>query len=66
MAAPRSLTLTVAVSLAACALTWTAFSAFVPAPQQAPVPHSAGIPTAALSAAALMAPTAAHAEGGSV
>merc|ERR1719434_97078 len=38
-------------------------SAFVPAPAPRVAPKVQGLPTAALSAAALVAPTAAHAEG---
>eukprot|EP00441_Pelagodinium_beii_P008188 CAMPEP_0197703522 /NCGR_PEP_ID=MMETSP1338-20131121/125478_1 /TAXON_ID=43686 ORGANISM="Pelagodinium beii, Strain RCC1491" /NCGR_SAMPLE_ID=MMETSP1338 /ASSEMBLY_ACC=CAM_ASM_000754 /LENGTH=203 /DNA_ID=CAMNT_0043287419 /DNA_START=58 /DNA_END=669 /DNA_ORIENTATION=- len=56
MSAPRSIVLTGAVLLSCGAL----FSAFVPAPRLAAPP---ALPTAALSAAAMVAPTAAHAAG---
>eukprot|EP00933_Yihiella_yeosuensis_P070384 TRINITY_DN782_c0_g2_i2.p1 TRINITY_DN782_c0_g2~~TRINITY_DN782_c0_g2_i2.p1 ORF type:complete len:144 (+),score=37.95 TRINITY_DN782_c0_g2_i2:69-500(+) len=64
MAAPRSIVLTAAVLVSCCAL----FSAFVPAPRIVSVPETAApaLPTAALSAAALVTPTAAHAAEGSV
>eukprot|EP00933_Yihiella_yeosuensis_P070382 TRINITY_DN782_c0_g1_i1.p1 TRINITY_DN782_c0_g1~~TRINITY_DN782_c0_g1_i1.p1 ORF type:complete len:141 (-),score=31.49 TRINITY_DN782_c0_g1_i1:101-523(-) len=61
MSAPRSIVLTTAVVLSCCAL----FSAFVPAPRSVSAPAPT-LPTAALSAAALVAPTAAHAAEGSV
>merc|ERR1712061_927733 len=72
MAAPRSMMLTAAVAIGALALLSCIGSAFVPAPQLAPAPQSAvasatgSLPTAALSAAALVTPTAAHAAEGSV
>eukprot|EP00933_Yihiella_yeosuensis_P070386 TRINITY_DN782_c0_g2_i5.p1 TRINITY_DN782_c0_g2~~TRINITY_DN782_c0_g2_i5.p1 ORF type:complete len:144 (+),score=39.11 TRINITY_DN782_c0_g2_i5:80-511(+) len=64
MSAPRSLVLTSAVLLSCCAL----FSTFVPAPISAPAKAAPvnSLPTAALSAAALVTPTAAHAAEGSV
>merc|ERR1719436_167747 len=61
MSTPRSLVLTGAVLLSCGAL----LNAFVPAPlprTSAPT-SSSNLPTAALSAAALVAPTAAHAAG---
>eukprot|EP00933_Yihiella_yeosuensis_P070383 TRINITY_DN782_c0_g2_i1.p1 TRINITY_DN782_c0_g2~~TRINITY_DN782_c0_g2_i1.p1 ORF type:complete len:141 (+),score=38.10 TRINITY_DN782_c0_g2_i1:68-490(+) len=61
MSAPRSIVLTAAVLVSCCAL----FSAFVPAPRIA-APAAPALPTAALSAAALATPTAAHAAEGSV
>merc|ERR1719382_977773 len=67
----RSLVMTGAVLLAGSALILSMGSAFVAAPQQAPAPGAAVqatgvLPTAALSAAALVTPTAAHADEGSV
>eukprot|EP00413_Alexandrium_margalefii_P009988 CAMPEP_0204531308 /NCGR_PEP_ID=MMETSP0661-20131031/11099_1 /ASSEMBLY_ACC=CAM_ASM_000606 /TAXON_ID=109239 /ORGANISM="Alexandrium margalefi, Strain AMGDE01CS-322" /LENGTH=148 /DNA_ID=CAMNT_0051537457 /DNA_START=73 /DNA_END=519 /DNA_ORIENTATION=+ len=69
MAAPRSMTLTACVALAGLALVFSVGGAFVPAAHKTPsagakAPAAPGI--AALSAAALAVPTAAHAEGGSV
>ncbi|CAK0837187.1 unnamed protein product [Prorocentrum cordatum] len=61
MAAPRSAILTAAVVLACTSL----MAAFVPSPV-ASRPTAQSLPTAALSAVALAAPTAAHAEGSSV
>ena len=61
MAAPRSAILTAAVVIACTSL----MAAFVPSPA-ASRPTAQSLPTAALSAAALAAPTAAHAEGSSV
>merc|ERR1719229_2075930 len=61
MASPRSAVLTVAVLLACSAL----MAAFVPAPV-ASRPAVQVSPSMALGAAALAAPTAAHAEGSSV
>ena len=61
MAAPRSAILTAAVVLACTSL----MAAFVPSPIASRV-TAQSLPTAALSAAALAAPTAAHAEGSSV
>ena len=60
MAAPRSAILTAAVVLACTSL----MAAFVPSPV-ASRPTAQSLPTAALSAAALAAPTAAHAAEGS-
>jgi len=65
MSAPRSLILTGAVLLSCGAL----FSAFVPAARSASAvaaPDVAALPSAALSAAALVTPTAAHAAEGAV
>merc|ERR1719298_291822 len=59
MAAPRSIVLTGAVLLSCGAL----FSAFVASPR---MPAPPALPTAALSAAALVTPTAAHAAESSV
>jgi len=68
MAAPRSLVLTAAVLLAALAAISSMSSAFVPAAQkvtpQPATPSAQALPTAALSAIALTAPTAAHAADG--
>ncbi|CAK0829930.1 unnamed protein product [Prorocentrum cordatum] len=61
MAAPRSAILTAAVVLACTSL----MAAFVPSPV-ASRPTAQSLPTAALSALALAAPTAAHAEDSSV
>ncbi|CAE7296995.1 atpE [Symbiodinium sp. CCMP2592] len=58
----RSLVLSGAVLLCSGAL----FTAFVAAPRASPAPSAPHAATAALSAAALMAPEAAHAEGGAV
>ncbi|CAE6956020.1 atpE [Symbiodinium sp. CCMP2592] len=58
----RSLFLTGAVLLCSGAL----FTAFVAAPRAAPAPTAPHATTAALSAMTLMAPQAAHAEGGAV
>mmetsp|Transcript_64089 Transcript_64089/g.178129 ORF Transcript_64089/g.178129 Transcript_64089/m.178129 type:complete len:150 (-) Transcript_64089:125-574(-) len=70
MAAPRFLVLTGAVVLAGAAIFLSISSAFVAAPQRAPAPTNAAaqgaLPTAALSAVALAAPTGAHADEGSV
>eukprot|EP00931_Biecheleriopsis_adriatica_P032901 TRINITY_DN19141_c0_g1_i3.p1 TRINITY_DN19141_c0_g1~~TRINITY_DN19141_c0_g1_i3.p1 ORF type:complete len:142 (-),score=42.89 TRINITY_DN19141_c0_g1_i3:112-537(-) len=57
MSAPRSFVLTAAVLLSGGAL----LSAFVPAPRTAAPVTTPALPTAALSAAALVTPTAAHA-----
>mmetsp|Transcript_90403 Transcript_90403/g.264539 ORF Transcript_90403/g.264539 Transcript_90403/m.264539 type:complete len:149 (+) Transcript_90403:78-524(+) len=69
MAAPRSLVLTGAVVVASLAAVLVVGSAFVPAVQK-PSVHieapAAKLPTAALSTVAVLAPSAAHAEGGSV
>eukprot|EP00441_Pelagodinium_beii_P039849 CAMPEP_0197646934 /NCGR_PEP_ID=MMETSP1338-20131121/23940_1 /TAXON_ID=43686 ORGANISM="Pelagodinium beii, Strain RCC1491" /NCGR_SAMPLE_ID=MMETSP1338 /ASSEMBLY_ACC=CAM_ASM_000754 /LENGTH=54 /DNA_ID=CAMNT_0043220621 /DNA_START=64 /DNA_END=225 /DNA_ORIENTATION=- len=54
MSAPRSIVLTGAAVLLSCG---ALFSAFVPAPRLGAPP---ALPTAALSAAAMVAPTAAH------
>merc|ERR1719382_912131 len=67
----RSLVTTGAVLLAGSALILSLGSAFVSAPQKAPISSAAAqatgaLPTAALSAAALVTPTAAHADEGSV
>ena len=69
--APRSLVMTGAVVLAGSALILSMGSAFVAAPQKAQAPDIAAqvtgaLPTAALSAAALVTPTVAHADEGSV
>merc|ERR1719509_450657 len=69
MAAPRSLLLTAAALLLGVALLASISSAFVAAPHRAPaVQHAAApaLPTAALTAAALVSPTAAHADEGSI
>mmetsp|Transcript_68840 Transcript_68840/g.174018 ORF Transcript_68840/g.174018 Transcript_68840/m.174018 type:complete len:152 (+) Transcript_68840:80-535(+) len=72
MATPRSVVLTGAVLLAGAALLGSLGSVFVTAPHQAPAPATAAaqatgaLPTAALSAAALVTPVAAHADEGSV
>eukprot|EP00414_Alexandrium_minutum_P000259 CAMPEP_0113841692 /NCGR_PEP_ID=MMETSP0328-20130328/12298_1 /TAXON_ID=39455 /ORGANISM="Alexandrium minutum" /LENGTH=92 /DNA_ID=CAMNT_0000810489 /DNA_START=96 /DNA_END=370 /DNA_ORIENTATION=- /assembly_acc=CAM_ASM_000350 len=68
MSAPRSMIATAAVLLFGMMLVSSISSAFVPAAHKTVVkaPAATGLPTAALSAAALVAPTAAHAEGGSV
>ncbi|CAE7182971.1 atpE, partial [Symbiodinium pilosum] len=58
----RSLVLTGAVLLSCGAL----FTAFVAAPRPAPTPVAPHAATAALSAVTLVAPQAAHAEGGAV
>merc|ERR1719396_197954 len=65
MASPRSLGLTVAVLLAGSALLITVGRTFVPAPLRAPQAAGA-LPSAALGAAALTTPLAAHAAEGSV
>eukprot|EP00408_Alexandrium_pacificum_P005717 CAMPEP_0171238350 /NCGR_PEP_ID=MMETSP0790-20130122/43429_1 /TAXON_ID=2925 /ORGANISM="Alexandrium catenella, Strain OF101" /LENGTH=146 /DNA_ID=CAMNT_0011704715 /DNA_START=60 /DNA_END=500 /DNA_ORIENTATION=- len=67
MAAPRSMIATGAVLFSGVVLI-SFGSAFVPAAHKAPVqaPAAGGLPTAALSAAALAVPTAAHADEGSV
>eukprot|EP00421_Protoceratium_reticulatum_P022493 CAMPEP_0168394860 /NCGR_PEP_ID=MMETSP0228-20121227/19751_1 /TAXON_ID=133427 /ORGANISM="Protoceratium reticulatum, Strain CCCM 535 (=CCMP 1889)" /LENGTH=119 /DNA_ID=CAMNT_0008408285 /DNA_START=70 /DNA_END=426 /DNA_ORIENTATION=- len=68
MAAPRSLLLTAATLLLGMALLGFAGSAFVAAPHHAIAPPQAvapALPSAALAAAALTAPTAAHADEGS-
>mmetsp|Transcript_65836 Transcript_65836/g.170914 ORF Transcript_65836/g.170914 Transcript_65836/m.170914 type:complete len:150 (+) Transcript_65836:84-533(+) len=67
----RSMALTGAVLLAGSALLASMASTFVPTPQRSQPATAAGIsagelPTAALSAAMLVTPTAAHADGGSV
>eukprot|EP00420_Gonyaulax_spinifera_P020320 CAMPEP_0197899688 /NCGR_PEP_ID=MMETSP1439-20131203/47099_1 /TAXON_ID=66791 /ORGANISM="Gonyaulax spinifera, Strain CCMP409" /LENGTH=88 /DNA_ID=CAMNT_0043520511 /DNA_START=64 /DNA_END=327 /DNA_ORIENTATION=+ len=72
MAAPRSLALTAGVLLSGAALLACMGSAFVPAPRltQPPAalasPATGGLPAAALSAAALATPMAAHADDGSI
>eukprot|EP00414_Alexandrium_minutum_P007275 CAMPEP_0113839582 /NCGR_PEP_ID=MMETSP0328-20130328/11154_1 /TAXON_ID=39455 /ORGANISM="Alexandrium minutum" /LENGTH=147 /DNA_ID=CAMNT_0000808201 /DNA_START=29 /DNA_END=472 /DNA_ORIENTATION=+ /assembly_acc=CAM_ASM_000350 len=68
MAAPRSVIATGAVVFLGMIMISSISSAFVPAAHKTPVkaPAAAGLPTAALSAAALVAPTAAHADEGSV
>eukprot|EP00443_Scrippsiella_acuminata_P007026 CAMPEP_0115272182 /NCGR_PEP_ID=MMETSP0270-20121206/54488_1 /TAXON_ID=71861 /ORGANISM="Scrippsiella trochoidea, Strain CCMP3099" /LENGTH=111 /DNA_ID=CAMNT_0002688575 /DNA_START=78 /DNA_END=410 /DNA_ORIENTATION=+ len=72
MATPRSLVMTGAVLSAGTMLLVSLSSAFVAAPQRAPASgtsaaQAAGeLPTAALSAAALVTPTVAHADEGSV
>eukprot|EP00421_Protoceratium_reticulatum_P022541 CAMPEP_0168397088 /NCGR_PEP_ID=MMETSP0228-20121227/20883_1 /TAXON_ID=133427 /ORGANISM="Protoceratium reticulatum, Strain CCCM 535 (=CCMP 1889)" /LENGTH=76 /DNA_ID=CAMNT_0008410549 /DNA_START=1 /DNA_END=228 /DNA_ORIENTATION=- len=68
MAAPRSLVLTATTLLLGTALLGYAGSTFVAAPHRAPAPPQAAapaLPTAALAAATLTAPTAAHAGEGS-
>nr|ABV22118.1 chloroplast ATP synthase subunit C [Alexandrium tamarense] len=66
MAVPRSMMLTGSVVLIGLALSCSLSRAFVPAAQKAPTPNMARLPAAALSAAAVVAPTAAHADEGSV
>eukprot|EP00414_Alexandrium_minutum_P012381 CAMPEP_0113841624 /NCGR_PEP_ID=MMETSP0328-20130328/12263_1 /TAXON_ID=39455 /ORGANISM="Alexandrium minutum" /LENGTH=89 /DNA_ID=CAMNT_0000810419 /DNA_START=91 /DNA_END=357 /DNA_ORIENTATION=- /assembly_acc=CAM_ASM_000350 len=68
MAAPRSMIATGVVLLFGMLLISSISSAFVPAAHKTPAkaPAATGLPTAALSAAALVAPTAAHADEGSV
>eukprot|EP00414_Alexandrium_minutum_P008646 CAMPEP_0113842098 /NCGR_PEP_ID=MMETSP0328-20130328/12517_1 /TAXON_ID=39455 /ORGANISM="Alexandrium minutum" /LENGTH=69 /DNA_ID=CAMNT_0000810927 /DNA_START=65 /DNA_END=271 /DNA_ORIENTATION=+ /assembly_acc=CAM_ASM_000350 len=68
MAAPRSLIATGSVLLLGMILVSSISSAFVPAAHQtvAKAPAVTALPTSALSAAALVAPTAAHADEGSV
>eukprot|EP00414_Alexandrium_minutum_P012587 CAMPEP_0113843024 /NCGR_PEP_ID=MMETSP0328-20130328/13025_1 /TAXON_ID=39455 /ORGANISM="Alexandrium minutum" /LENGTH=77 /DNA_ID=CAMNT_0000811943 /DNA_START=43 /DNA_END=272 /DNA_ORIENTATION=+ /assembly_acc=CAM_ASM_000350 len=67
MAALRSMIATGSVLLLGMVLI-SIGSAFVPAAHKAPAkaPAAIGLPSAALSAAALVAPTAAHADEGSV
>jgi len=70
MTAPRSLVLTAAALLAGVALVFTVGRTFVPAAPQAlqrvEAPAAIGATPAALGAAALMTPTAAHAAEGGV
>eukprot|EP00414_Alexandrium_minutum_P007968 CAMPEP_0113842036 /NCGR_PEP_ID=MMETSP0328-20130328/12478_1 /TAXON_ID=39455 /ORGANISM="Alexandrium minutum" /LENGTH=73 /DNA_ID=CAMNT_0000810849 /DNA_START=103 /DNA_END=321 /DNA_ORIENTATION=+ /assembly_acc=CAM_ASM_000350 len=68
MAAPRSMIATGSVLILGVIVVSSIGSAFVPAAHRTPAqaPAATGLPTAALSAAALVAPTAAHADEGSV
>mmetsp|Transcript_1133 Transcript_1133/g.1577 ORF Transcript_1133/g.1577 Transcript_1133/m.1577 type:complete len:150 (+) Transcript_1133:113-562(+) len=70
MVMPRSMILTGAVVLAGLALLSSTMHAFVPSAHKLPAANveapAARLPIAALSAAAIAAPTAAHADEGSV
>nr|ABV22125.1 chloroplast ATP synthase subunit C [Alexandrium affine]ABV22126.1 chloroplast ATP synthase subunit C [Alexandrium affine] len=66
MAAPRFMVLTGAALVAGAVMMVAISNAFIPAPRVAPPQAVSMLPTAALSAAALSVPTAAHADEGAI